>query len=43
MIGGTWYNTFICKKLYENSFEGVIRNEGTDRYNSMCLIDSHEE
>ena len=24
-------------------FEGFIRNERTDRYNTMCYIDAHEK
>ena len=43
MTGGPWYNTSICNKLHEKVFEGFIRNARTDRYNSMCSIDSHEE
>ena len=43
MTGGTWYNTYICKKLHGNVFEQFIRNSRTDRYNIMCDIDSHEK
>ena len=43
MTGGTWYNTYICKKLHGNVFEGFIINERNDRYNIMCSIDAHEE
>ena len=35
---GPWYNTYICKKLHGNVFEGSIRNAITDRYNIMCFI-----
>ena len=41
ITGGPWYNTFICKKLHGNVFEGFIRNERTDRYNIMRSIDAH--
>ena len=43
MSGGTWYNKYICKKLYGNVSDGFIRNERTDRYNIMCSIDAHEK
>ena len=43
MTGGPWYNTYICKKLHGNVFEGFIRNARTDRYNIMCYIDAHEK
>ena len=43
MTGGTWYNTYICKKLHGKVFEGFIRNAITDRYNIICNIDSHEK
>ena len=43
MTGGTWYNTYICKKLHGNVFEGFIRNARTNRYNIMCSIDAHEK
>ena len=43
MTGGTWYNTYICKKLHGNVFEEFIRNARTDRYNIMCSIDAHEK
>ena len=43
MAGGPWYNTFICKKLHGNAFEGFIRNAINDRYNIMRSIDAHEK
>ena len=43
MTGGTWYNTYICKKLHGNLFEGFIINSRTDRYNIMCAIYAHEK
>ena len=43
MTGVPWYNTYICKKLHGNLFEGFIRNARTDRYNIMCAIDEHEK
>ena len=43
MIGGTQYNTSICKKLHGNVFKGFIRNAITDRYNIMFYIDAHEK
>ena len=43
MTGGTWYNTYICKKLHGNMFQGFIRNARTDRYNIMCYIYAHEK
>ena len=42
LTGGTWYNTFICKKLHAKLFEGFIINARTDRYNIMCSIDAYE-
>ena len=39
MKGGPWYNTYTCKKIFGNVFEGFIRNAITDRYNIMCAID----
>ena len=41
MIGGTWYNTYICKKLHSKVFEVFTRNARTDRYNITCSIDAH--
>ena len=41
ITGGTWYNTFICKKLHRKLFEEFIRNSRNDRYNLMCSIDAH--
>ena len=43
MTGGTWYNTYICKKSHGKVFEGFFRNARTDRYNIMCSIDAHEK
>ena len=43
MIGGPWYNTYICKKLHEKVFEGFIINVRTYRYHIMCYIDAHEK
>ena len=43
MTGGPCYNTYICKKIHGNVFEGFIRNARTDRYNIMCYIDVHEK
>ena len=41
MTGDPWYNTYICKKLHGNCFEGFIINTRTDRYNIMCFVDAH--
>ena len=43
MTGGTWYNTYICKKLHGKVLEGFIRNARMDRYNVMCSIYAHEK
>ena len=43
ITGGTWYNTFLCKKLHGKVFEEFIRNTRTDRYNLMCSIDEQEK
>ena len=43
MTGGPWYNTYICKKLNGNVFEGFIINARTDRYNIICSVDAHEK
>ena len=43
MIGGPWYNTYICKKLHGNLFKGFIINARTDRYNIVCSIGAHEK
>ena len=43
MKGGTWYNTYISKKLHGKLFEVFVRNARTDRYNIMCSIDAHEK
>ena len=40
--GGPWYNTYMCKKLNGQLFEGFIINSRTDRYNIMCSIDAYE-
>ena len=42
MTCGPWYNTYICKKLHGNVFEGFIINARTGRYNIMCSIYAHE-
>ena len=42
MIGGTWYNAYICKKLHGKLFEGFIINATNYRYNIMCSIDAYE-
>ena len=42
MIGGPWYNTYICNKLHRKLFEVFIINARTDRYNIMCSIDAYE-
>ena len=43
MTFGTQYNTYICKKIHGKVFEGLIRNEITDRYIIICSIDAHEK
>ena len=43
MTGGSWYNTYICKKLCGNVFKGFIINARTDRYNMMCSVDAHKK
>ena len=43
MIGGPWYNTYICKKLHDNVFDVFIRNARPDRYNIICSTDAHEK
>ena len=35
MTGGSWYNTYICKKLHGILFEGFIINSITDRYHQV--------
>ena len=40
--GGTWYNTYICKKLHEKLFGGFIINARTDRQNIICYIYAYE-
>ena len=42
MIGGPWYNTYICKKLYGKLFEGFIINARTGRYDIICSIYAYE-
>ena len=37
------YNTYTCKKLHVNVFDGFIRNARTDRYNIMCYVYAHEK
>ena len=43
LTGGPWYNTSICKKLYEKLFKGFIINARTDRYDIMCSMDAYEK
>ena len=43
MTGGPWYNTYICKKIHGNIFEGFIINARTKTYNIMCSIDAQEK
>ena len=42
LTGGTWYNTYICRKLYEKLFEVFIIKARTNIYNIMCYIDAYE-
>ena len=42
LTGGSWYNTFICKKLNGKLSEGFIINAITNRYNIMCSIYEYE-
>ena len=42
MIGGPWYNTYICKKLHQFLFEGFIINARNNRYNIICSVDAYE-
>ena len=42
LIGGTWYNTYICKRLHGKLFEEFIISLRTDRYNIMFYIDAYE-
>ena len=43
IIGGPWYNTYICEKLHGTVFDNYIRNTRTDRYKLMCSIGAHEK
>ena len=43
LTGSPWYNTYICKKLHRQLFEGFIINTRTDRYHIMCYIDAYEK
>ena len=43
MTSGPWYNTYICKELHGNIFEGFIRNARTNRYNIMRPIVAHKK
>ena len=43
ITGGTWYNKYICKKIYGTVFEEFIINARNDRYNIICSIDAHEK
>ena len=40
---GSWYNTAICSKLYEEMFEYFIKNTTADRYNIMYSIIEHDK
>ena len=40
---GPWYNTSICLKLHEGTFEDFITQARTDRYNLMCSLVSHDK
>ena len=42
ITGGTWYNTYICKKLHGKIFDTFIINAITDRSDIMCSIDAYE-
>ena len=39
---GPWYNTTICSEFHGTVFEDLLRNDRTDRYNSMCSINSQD-
>ena len=39
---GPWHNKNICSKLYGNTFEGIITQARTDRYNIMCSLVAHD-
>ena len=43
MTGVPWYNTYNCKKLHGNYFEGFIRKSRTGRYNITSYFHSHEK
>ena len=43
IAGGTWYNTYICKKVHGGVFVNYIRNARTQRYKLMCFIFAHEK
>ena len=39
MTGGTWYNTYICKKLYENCLRDILEiQELTDIISYVLLM-----
>ena len=42
LTGGTWYNTYIGKKLHGNLFKGFIINARTDRCNITCSINAYD-
>ena len=41
--GDPFYNTYICKKLHGELFEGFIINARTYRYHIMCYIYAYEK
>ena len=43
ITGGTWYNTYICKKIHGAVFEDYIIDARTERYELMCYIYAHEK
>ena len=40
---GTWYNTNICSKFHGKLFEDFMTHAGTDRYNLLCFIVTHDK
>ena len=38
-----WYNTSICSILYGCLFDYFITHAGTNRYNLMCSLVSHDK
>ena len=43
ITGGTWYNTYICKKIHGTVFENYIQDARTNKYKLMCSIYAHEK